>query len=69
MTPPETPHKHRFRIAEPDGRKELPGACACGEERTFKAGEEHGAGSWRKPLQHIRVFGVSTWRKDEVWDG
>lgn len=41
MTTMTTTHAHRWRIAEPDGRKQLPGVCRlCGEVRLFKAAEE-----------------------------
>ena len=30
-------HKHRWRIAEPDGRTWLPAHCACGANREFRS--------------------------------
>lgn len=31
---------HRWRIAEPDGRREVPGVCVyCGAARSYLAGE------------------------------
>ncbi len=43
------PHAHRWKIATPDGRRELPGKCTiCGAKDMFKAGEDEDDAPWKR---------------------
>lgn len=44
-------HIHRWRIAEPDGRKWLPGTCECGETKEFPASEQ----PWTRNQSHTKA--------------
>lgn len=54
-------YAHRWRIAEPDGRRELPGHCRhCGAERLFSAASDDLVARFDfalTPVDHTTVLG------------
>lgn len=51
-------HLHRFRIAEPDGRKLLPAACECGATRLYHCTDYELSKKWRHGTDNGGMLGM-----------